>query len=193
MLCDLCNGSRSIVIGSISFKSKPLGTIFVPGIRHSTCRGCGEISIDFEETKKINAYVEKKEAEAILSLPIGDFISLNEAAIILGKTKQAFSKDSRIKRGFIYSVMVDNRKLYYKKSVEAFKQTGKDGRILINPKVIEIYRPSHQHKSNITAYYPYNKTSNIMREITRGIEPKDVFTKNTKYKKNALTLCKTAN
>ncbi len=183
MLCDLCNGTRSIIIGGLSFKSRPLGSIYVPSIRHSKCRDCGDVSIDFEETKKINAYIEKKEAEAICSLPIGEFISSNEAAVILGKTKQAFSKDSRIKRGFIYYVVVDGRKLYFKKSVVEFKRTGKDGRINLQLSKMETHKTLRQHKSNITAYYPHVRSSNFLREISMSAGTKDVFSQNIKREK----------
>lgn len=131
MTCDICNGKRCKIIGSIAFRSRPLGEILVPGIEHSKCMNCDDISIDYQETKKINKYIEQKEYEAISSLPIKYFISQNEAADILCISKQAFSKNSRIQRGFIYSVTVDNKKLYYKKSVEEFKRTGKDGRVNI--------------------------------------------------------------
>lgn len=193
MLCDLCNGNRSIVIGGLSFKSRPLGTIYVPSIRYSKCRDCGDVSIDFEETKKINAYVEKKESEAIYSLPIGEFISLNEAAVILGKTKQAFSKDSRIKRGFIYYVVVDGRKLYYKKSVEEFKRTGKDGRINIQLSALGTQKTLRQHKSNITAFYPHIRLNNFLSEASMYKGAKEVFSKKIKRNKIALAHCKLAN
>lgn len=193
MLCDLCNGTRSIIIGGLSFKSRPLGSIYVPSIRYSKCRDCGDVSIDFEETKKINTYIKKKEAEAICSLPIGEFISSNEAAVLLGKTKQAFSKDSRIKRGFIYHVVVDGRKLYYKKSVEEFKRTGKDGRINIQLSTMETQKTLRQHKSNITAYYPHIRSSNFLREISMSTGAKDVFSQNIKREKIVLTHCKSAN
>ncbi|WP_027360575.1 hypothetical protein [Desulforegula conservatrix] len=192
MLCDLCNGNRSIVIGGLSFKSRPLGTIYVPSIRYSKCRDCGDVSIDFEETKKINAYIQKKESEAIYSLPIGEFISSNEASIILGKTKQALSKDSRIKRGFIYYVVIDGRKLYHKKSVEEFKRTGKDGRINIQSK-IGAEKTLRQNKSNITVSYPHIMSNNFLRERSMHTGSKEVFSKSIKKNKIASAHCKLAN
>ena len=161
MLCDLCNGTKNIVIGNISFKSRPLGNILVPNIKYSICCVCGEKSIDYHESKKIHNYVEKKEAEAIKLLPVGDFISLNESAKILEVTKQAFNKNSRITRGFIYSVEVDGRTLYYKKSVEEFKRNGKDGRISLcassyvrekPSNVINFFPKSSVHKQRIPKY-----------------------------------------
>ncbi len=141
MKCDLCNGEITTIIGSVNFKSKMLGTVSVPAIKHSKCMNCGEILIDYSESKKAHAYIIKREIETLKSLPIGDFISANIAADILGITKQAFSKHSRIKRGFIYSVTQDDgKKRYYKKSVEEFKRTGKDGRLALNVQNRETYK-----------------------------------------------------
>ncbi|QSV46240.1 helix-turn-helix domain-containing protein [Geobacter benzoatilyticus] len=177
MRCDMCNGAVSSVIGSISFASKVLGRILVPHVKHSKCRDCGDISIDFNESKKIHDFISKKESDAIYSLPIGDFISLNEAADILGITKQAFSKHSRIKRGFIYSVTIDNKKLFYKKSVEEFKRTGKDGRIMLAPQKQEFYEKKKAHTNYIDAIIPYDKSLYGKLEIY-GMKPHmELFTK----------------
>lgn len=148
MLCDLCNGEKCVVVGAMSFKSRPLGTIIVPNVKYSLCQVCGEKTIDYHESEKVHSYVVKKEAEALMSLPIGDFISLNEAAKILCVTKQAFSKNSRISRGFVYSVVVDGRTLYYKKSVEEFKRNGKDGRINL------LTKPMPEKRSNVISFIP---------------------------------------
>jgi len=163
MRCDLCNGTRCIVIGSISFKSKPLGTIIVPSVRHSKCSDCGDISIDYNESTKINEYIQKKEREAISSLPIKDFVSTKEAYEILNISKQAFSKNSRIQRGFIYAVTIDDKKFYYIKSVEEFKRTGKDGRINIHK----------QASASHTA-----KPSEIYKRLARSTDKQIVFSIN---------------
>ena len=55
-------------------------------------------------------------------MPIGNFIATNEAASILGVTKQAFSKNPKIKRGLIYCKKMGARKFFLKKSVEAQKR-----------------------------------------------------------------------
>ena len=96
MKCALCNGAVSIVKGSIPFESQPLGRIFIPNVRHSVCRDCGEITFSHEEAEKVDAYIEERETAAINSLPVGDFISVKEALHILGITKQAFSKNPQI-------------------------------------------------------------------------------------------------
>ena len=49
---------------------------------------------------------------------------------MLDITKQAFSKNPKIKNGFIFSVKVGSRKYYHSKSVEQFKLKG-DGRFTL--------------------------------------------------------------
>jgi len=60
--------------------------------------------------------------------PFNEFISTKDAAVLLGITKRAFRKNSRIIRGFILSAEKDGRKYYLKRSVEQFKLSD-DGRI----------------------------------------------------------------
>lgn len=192
MKCALCNGNLGTVIGSIQFKSKPLGNIFIPNIKHSVCCNCGDIIIDCEESGKIKRYLEEKETEAILSLPIGDFVSLNEAAQILGVTKQAFSKNPRIKRGMIYSVTKDNRKFYFKKSVEEFKRNGKDGRINISSQV----RESHIERFTKELYASRWVSSKTLSIYSVGFWKKviakpDVFTNVARKKQTHTPYCNT--
>ena len=79
-------------------------------------------------------FVQNREQEAIDNLPFSEFIALNEAAEILGYTKQAFSKNPRIRRGMILSGTKGGRKYYVRKSVELFKvkKSGKY-RLVPNP------------------------------------------------------------
>jgi len=78
-------------------------------------------------SQKVAKHVLEKQREAIASLSIGEFITSKEAAEILKVSKQAFSKNSKIKRGFIYSVKIGNRNLYHSRSVSLFGERG-DGR-----------------------------------------------------------------
>lgn len=186
MRCDICNGTKCRIIGSIAFRSRPLGEILVPSIEHSKCSNCGDISIDYNETKKINKYIQEKENEAISSLPIKHFISQNEAADFLNISKQAFSKNSRIQRGFIYSVTIDNKKLYYKKSVEEFKRTGKDGRInvcqqIVSQNVSKIYI---QSDISIGTQIPYYSVDVVNQDFMHNI-----FTKTVPVRKNNMFNC----
>ena len=131
--CEYCGGAIIKTRDKLKFKSKALGDVLVPDIEQSKCAKCNDVLISLDEADKVAKYIKDKEHQTIKLLPFDDMISLNAAAKILGITKQAFSKNSRIKRGFIYSATKDNKKYYYKKSVEAFKITG-DGRISIMTK-----------------------------------------------------------
>ena len=115
---------------NLRFESKLIGTLSVPGVVYQKCQKCGYTLIPYEGAATISSYLREKEAEAINSLPIGDFISPMQAYQILECTKQAFSQNPRIKRGFILSTVVSGKKLYHKRSVELFKAK-KDGRFSI--------------------------------------------------------------
>lgn len=128
MKCEMCHGKLSKVKEELEFSSPALGKLLIPNITFFKCNKCGEKLLTPEMSDKVTKYVKAKEQEAIDCLPIGEFISLNEASEILGITKQAFSKNPKIKRGWIYSTKIDERKYYYQKSVEAFKKKN-DGRI----------------------------------------------------------------
>lgn len=128
MNCDECNAPIRESNGGIILKSKMLGDVFIPNILHRRCTQCGAFSLSAASAKQAADFISQKEAHAISRLPIGDFVSLNEAADILGVSKQAFNKNHRIKRGFIYQTNSSGKIRYYKPSVLAFKNTG-DGRV----------------------------------------------------------------
>lgn len=130
MNCDLCGGKTIKIVGSLPFKSKAIGNINVPGVSYSKCASCHDILVDFDQSIKMSNYFKEQEKKAIESIPISEFVSLNEAADILEISKQAFSKNPRVKRGFVYSAVVGGRQVFYRKSIEQFKRSG-DGRILI--------------------------------------------------------------
>ena len=125
--------------------SKMLEEVSVPGIGYEICRSCGDITLSYEEGLRANRLLQKKENAALESLPFKSFITHNEAADILEITKQAFSKNSRIKRGFIYSVKKGGRQFFLRRSVLLFKQNSKDGRVKLTPKkakIIETITPT---------------------------------------------------
>lgn len=152
MSCDLCGVNTIKVTGNFPFNSKIVGRVMVPRVCYSKCPNCQDILVDFDQSIKISNHVKSLEAEAIKSIPIGEFISLNEAAEILGVTKQAFSKNPRIKRGLILSAKVGGRTVYWDKSVEEFRLTN-DGRISVGPIKKELKSTALKgcvHSSNIT-------------------------------------------
>lgn len=132
MKCKLCNGKLSNKRGPVEFFSKIAGTITIPNIKYEECLNCHDRIYSTSEYEKIIDYVENKEQYLINQQPMSSFVSAREAAKILGMTKQAFSKNSRIKRGFILYTKIDGRKYYLKKSVKKYKENNHDGRFLID-------------------------------------------------------------
>jgi len=128
MHCALCNGNTTKQTGEHQFKSKILGQILVPHITFERCSECNNKTFSSEDSAALMAYVQKKERDAIEKLPVSGWISATDAANVLGVSKQAFSKNPKIKRGFIYSIKIGDRKFYYKKSVQRFMETN-DGRL----------------------------------------------------------------
>jgi len=132
MNCVECNGIIHEVTGTYIFNSNTLGEVAVPNITFQECHGCGDRLVSYENALILHEYIKEKEQEEINKFPAGDLITAGEAAELLGVTKQAFSKNPKIKRGFIYHLIKGNRRLYFKKSVQLFKENG-DGRFPIAP------------------------------------------------------------
>lgn len=127
-LCALCSGTINKAAKSVEFNSIPLGKIFVPDILVYECEKCLDQTLDNEQSDLLIRKVKELENKAFAQLPIGEFMSAKETYGYLGISKQALSKDKKIKRGFIYSVKIGTQSFYYKKSVFRFKET-RDGRI----------------------------------------------------------------
>ena len=168
--CEYCDGTVTRITGALPFKSKALGTVVsVPDIEQHKCSKCGNTVISLDEADKVADFIKNREQHVINNLPVSDFISLNQAADLLGISKQAFSKHPRVKRGFIYSITIDNKKFFYKRSVEAFRDT-KDGRVSLSwPSIINQIEVSVQAEpsreiafSHIQQQILVNMASNII-------------------------------
>jgi YgiT-type zinc finger domain-containing protein len=141
IFCEICSSEIVKQVSRFPFKSKLLGDIAVPNVEQFVCVGCGKSFLSLAEGKKISSYVKEKEKRAVESQPFNAFVSLNEAAEILEVSKQAFSKNARIKKGLICSAVIDGKTLYLRNSVEEFKRTRKDGRVKLNlPKGEVVFR-----------------------------------------------------
>lgn len=131
MNCDLCNGNIIVETGPHIFRSKPLGEVVVPNVTYEKCQQCGETLLSPEMARHIGEFVRDEEEAALLNLPANDLIAAQDAATILGISKQAFSKNRKIHRGFIYSIKIGDRKFYSKQSTELFAETN-DGRFRLS-------------------------------------------------------------
>ena len=122
MKCGLCNNKLILKRGAVEFDSRSLGKVLVPHLKFYECETCGDKLLSPEESDKAFEYIANEENQLIKTFPIGEFITANEAAEILGITKQAFSKNHKIKRGLIYSTKIGDRKYYLEQSVRFFKK-----------------------------------------------------------------------
>ena len=130
MKCGLCNNELILKKGDVEFDSRSLGRVLVPNLKFYECETCGDKLLSPKESDKAIDYIANRENQLIKKLPIGEFLTANEAAKILKITKQAFSKHPKIKRGLIYSINIGNRKYYHEKSVSLFKEI-KNGKFLL--------------------------------------------------------------
>lgn len=167
MKCALCNGRLVNKLDVLEFNSKSIGKVLIPNIKFTECQSCKDKILAPKEFDKAVDFIAREEKRAISNLPIREFITANEAARILGITKQAFSKHPKIKRGLIYSVKIDDRKLYNRKSVELFKEKGNGKFLLSKPDVAPIYT-----KKEILEHYMSKKFKIIKT-------PKTVFSHGT--------------
>lgn len=130
MKCVHCNHKLVKRKGELEFKSRSLGKVVVPDLQYLECDNCGEKLISPEEGEKAIEFIEKEEHRVVNNLPIGEFVTAGEAAEMLEITKQAFSKNQKIKRGLIYSVKIGRIKCYHKKSIALFKEKN-NGKFLL--------------------------------------------------------------
>ena len=130
MNCPHCNAETIRKTEDYPCESKIIGDVFVPLVEVETCLSCGAVQFSKEEERRVAEYLEMLEKNAIISLPADNLISAGQAAGILGVSKQAFSKNPKIKKGFVYFTFVGTKKVYFRSSVELFKSRG-DGRFPI--------------------------------------------------------------
>ncbi len=127
MKCYECGNIYKENEGTLELGNKFIGNYNIYLTRYYKCPGCAILLFPKETATAIALKEEEIRNNLIRKLPVEEFIVATKAADILGITKQAFHKNNRIKKGFIYSTIIGDKKLYNKKSVQLFKET-KDGR-----------------------------------------------------------------
>jgi hypothetical protein len=161
MKCYDCKSNYTKKKGEISLSNNIIGNFEVYNVTYYKCPDCNKLLFPDDTAVKI----EKKEREIKLKflnqLPVQDFISASQAAYLLNITKQALHKNVRIKNGFIYSIGLDGKKLYNKKSALLFKEKG-DGRFLLNKTLTEQPKYIILAQNCLNNFTPYNniKTGN---------------------------------
>ena len=130
MNCSHCNAETTRKTEDFFCESKIIGDVLVPMVEVEKCLSCGALTLSAEAEREVSLYLKMLESDAIMSLPADNLISAGQAAGILGVTKQAFSKNPKIKKGFVYFTYVGTKKVYFRSSVELFRTSG-DGRFPI--------------------------------------------------------------
>jgi hypothetical protein len=109
---------------------KAIGTFHVADVSYLECSNCRQRLYSPDDARKIED-ARASALDAILrSMPLGAFVSAQEATKLLGVTRQALHKHRRISRGFIYQTTWCGSRVYLLASVEQFKKT-EDGRIIL--------------------------------------------------------------
>jgi len=137
MDCLECGGTYTEKSGIYLLVDPYVGKIIVEGVSYYQCDKCEDILYSAEMAQAIESERNKRIHEILNRFPIGDFISAAEAASMLGISRQALHKNSRINHGFIYQTKFGPITLYLKQSVQQYKKTG-DGRFALH-----LHRYSH--------------------------------------------------
>ncbi|MGI9536884.1 MAG: hypothetical protein ACR2PB_07425 [Desulfocapsaceae bacterium] len=130
MNCPSCNTETISEALDYQCNNRIIGDVIVPQVEVEQCPNCDERILSEEAETAVSHYLKTREKEAIASLPAEDLISAGQAAAILGVTKQAFSKNPKIKKGLVYFVSVGTKKFFFRTSVTLYKTVG-DGRFPI--------------------------------------------------------------
>lgn len=141
MNCYKCDGTYQQRSDSLELHDPYVGPISIHGVPYYKCDKCGEILYTVEMSQSLETARNKRMQELLSQLPIGDFLSAAETALMLGISRQALHKNHRIRHGFIYQTTFGGSTVFLKQSVVHFKKTG-DGRF---PLYWRSYSPSIQY------------------------------------------------
>lgn len=132
MRCSECTGTYRKMHGKLTLIDKYVGQYTVPPIDYLECARCGGRLFSPAAAREVEAARERKLQGTLLSKPLAAFATATEAADLLGVTRQAFHKNRRITRGFIFQTGFGGKTVYLRESIVRFKKTG-NGRFLLHP------------------------------------------------------------
>lgn len=127
MKCGVCGKECQVRSGRIQLQDKYIGEYSAIADEYFVCPDCNESYFPYSAMGRIDEARAEALERILQSLPLHCFVSLNNAAGILGITKQALSKNARVKRGFIFHTMFEEKPLYVRESVRRYS-IGGDGR-----------------------------------------------------------------
>ena len=127
MRCPECGGELETRRGTLRLLDEMAGPLVIANVEYRTCKACGSQQYPPATALRIAESRRRQIEEFIQEMPVAHFVTVGQAASLLGVSKQAFSKNRRIKAGFIYGTALGDRKIYLKASVLRFGRLG-DGR-----------------------------------------------------------------
>jgi hypothetical protein len=139
MRCTECGGEIREVVMPVIMDMPFVGQVVSRPVLHEKCQKCGETMLPREASKALDEAYYAKERQLVEAFPVGDFVPAEGAAEMLGKSRQALHKDSKIRRGFVYRVMIGNSWLYLRRSVEKYREDG-DGRFDLTGQTCSAWR-----------------------------------------------------
>lgn len=127
--CEKCGSEMLPCSGNFSVTDKYAGSIVIENGSWSECIMCGESAriYSFEVANQIASVRSERIDTMLQSRPLREFVGAVTASAILGISKQAFSKNKRINRGFIFQTKFEEKTVFLRRSVEQFGISG-DGR-----------------------------------------------------------------
>ena len=131
MDCCECGSTYLETQGLLQIHDLFVGPVTISHAHYYKCTNCQGLLYSVETAKAIDSARAERLEELLAARPIRDFVSATEAASMLGISRQAFSKNRRIRRGFIFQTTVSGSIFYLRESVHRFKQAG-DGRFLLH-------------------------------------------------------------
>jgi hypothetical protein len=134
--CLNCGSSYIPKHGDLRLYDKSIGWYKVKDVDFDCCKQCGRKLFTVTTCEAIERARDNVLEDAIRQEAVGSFMTSTEVAQFLGITRQALSKHRRIRRGFIYAIEIGGIRLYHKKSVEQFKDSG-DGRFRLHADAIK--------------------------------------------------------
>ena len=132
MRCPECGGNTTKHVGEIQWLDRLVGPLCIADGEYWECLQCRSRIYPPDTAGRMGDVRNVRIRDLLLSRPVGEFVSTSEARSALGMSRQAFHKNRRIRRGFIYRVEMGKHFLYHRSSVTRYQAEG-DGRFPLWP------------------------------------------------------------
>ncbi len=148
--CPECGCATEERIGLLQYIDERVGPYVVENAVFTQCESCGTKLFPPETAKKLGEARDRARDLLVRERPISEFVSSQEAAGILGTSRQNLGKRRRV----LYSARIGKTNLYLRRSVEQLCSMG-DGRLVLWGEVAE---PAYSSPSCFTvSEFDYSK------------------------------------